>query len=76
MLEWLAAHAATIVISALLIVLLALAIRYIVKKRKSGGCVGCDACSSGSGGCHGCGGRANGAAGDRKSPCCGGKLPK
>lgn len=56
MLEWLAANAATIVISVVLIVLLALAIRYIVKKRKSGGCVGCDACHSkgGCSACHGC----------------------
>lgn len=56
MLEWLAAHAATIIISAVLIVLLALAIRYIVKKRRSGGCVGCDACASKGGctACHGC----------------------
>lgn len=56
MLEWLAANAATIVISAVLIVLIALAIRYIVKKRRSGGCVGCDACSAkgGCSACHGC----------------------
>lgn len=56
MLEWLAANAATIVISAVLIVLLALAVRYIVKKRKSGGCAGCDGCSAkgGCSACHGC----------------------
>lgn len=57
MLEWLAAHVATIIISAILIVLLALAVRYIIKKRRSGGCVGCDACSGKEGGCsacHGC----------------------
>lgn len=57
MLEWLAAHAATIIISAVLIVLLALAVRYVIKKRRSGGCAGCDACSGKEGGCsacHGC----------------------
>lgn len=58
MLEWLAAHAATIIISAVLIVLLALSVRYIIKKRRSGGCVGCDACSGkkegGCSACHGC----------------------
>ncbi len=54
MLEWLAAHAATIIISAVLIVLLALAVRYIIKKRRSGGCIGCDACSGKEGGCSAC----------------------
>lgn len=54
MLEWLAAHAATIIISAVLIVLLALAVRYIIKKRRSGGCIGCDACSGKAGGCSAC----------------------
>lgn len=58
MLEWLAAHAATIIISAVLIVLLALSVRYIIKKRRSGECVGCDACSGkkegGCSACHGC----------------------
>ncbi len=73
MLEWLAANAATIVISAVLIVLLALAIRYIVKKRKNGGCVGCEACSSSKGGCSACHGGCAAATDDhQESPrtCC------
>ena len=42
MLEWLAANAATIVVCAVLIVLVAMAIRQIIKARKKGGCAGCN----------------------------------
>ena len=50
MLEWLAANAATIIISAVLFVLMALAIRYLWKTSRRGGCVGCSECSKGCGG--------------------------
>ena len=42
MLEWLSAHAATIVVSLILGVLLILALRHLIQKRKSGGCGGCE----------------------------------
>ncbi len=51
MFEWLAANAATILISSSLFILMALAVRYLWKTSRSGGCVGCSECS---GGCHGC----------------------
>lgn len=69
MLEWLAAHAATIIISAVLIVLLALAVRYIIKKRRSGGCIGCDACSGKEGGCSACHGCTSQAGHERHCSC-------
>ena len=54
MLEWLAANAATIIISAVLFVLMALAIRYLWKTSRRGGGVGCSECSKGCGGCCHC----------------------
>ena len=44
MLAWLSANLATILISAVLLVLLAFAVRYLVKARKNGGCAGCPGC--------------------------------
>lgn len=39
----------TIIVSAVLLVALGMAVRYLLKNRKSGGCVGCSGCS---GSCH------------------------
>ena len=51
MLEWLAANAATIIVGAVLIVLVAMAIRQIIKAKKKGGCAGCNGCSGCGGSC-------------------------
>jgi len=54
MMEWIAANAATLVISAILLVVVVFAARYVYKVRKSGGCAGCAdggcGCSGGNGG--------------------------
>ena len=65
MMEWIAANAATLVISAILLVVVVFAARHVYKVRKSGGCSGCAdggrGCSSGSQGS--CCGSDSGAAG-------------
>ena len=45
MFAWLAANAATIIISIILAILFFLAVRYLYKTVKRGGCAGCSGCS-------------------------------
>lgn len=55
---------ATIIISVILAGLLALAVWYLVKTTRRGGCVGCSACSGKDGkGASGCGGNCAGCSG-------------
>ncbi len=68
MLEWLAANAATIIISFILFVLMALAVRYLWKTSRSGGCVGCPECSGGCHGCSHCACKAQAGSGKRRRP--------
>ena len=45
MLQWLAANAATIVISLLLAAVVAAGVVHMIKTRKTGGCGGCSGCA-------------------------------
>ena len=53
-LQWLAENGATVIISLVLVSLMALAVRYLWKTSKKGGCAGCSGCSKGCGGCCQC----------------------
>lgn len=54
--SWIADNAATIIVGAVLLIAVALAIRYMIKKAKKGQCIGCyqccknGCCGSGAGG--------------------------
>lgn len=57
MVNFLAANAATIVISSILVILAAFAVRYLIRSAKAGKCAGCSGCGSSDkeNGCNGCG---------------------
>ncbi len=41
----------TFIVAAIVVALIALAIRYVVRSRKKGGCAGCEGCAGCGGGC-------------------------
>jgi len=51
--SWIADNAATIIVGAILLIAVALAIRYMIKNAKKGLCIGCDQCCKN--GCRGSG---------------------